>query len=802
MASSLSSVIGALRVNLELASANFKKGLDGAKGDLSKFKASVDKMAPAIAAAAAVAATAAAAGIAVATSRVAANAKEISNVTKTLGVSTESFQVMSGAAQKFGIEQDKLKDILKDSGEKLAEYYATGGGGYKDFMEQIAKPAGVNIEDLIKLPPEEQLRTVVKLMDDAGLSMQQQAFYLEAIASDATYLIPVLSNGGAELDKMRAHMQATGQILSTSVIANLTKAKDNMQGVGGIMAGWANILVSSFAPELQELTTKLFTLLANNEAIRTAFADAGAAIGGFLSTITQNLAPMVSAFTYVISHTREIIALGAAAAIVWGASMVGAMLAAATATGVLTASMVALKFAIASTGIGLIVVAIAALIVKIWEWSDSVGGVGNAFAIVSDVAQGVWDNIGNGASYIGNSLASIAFGIAANFTSAFAQVKSAFADLMVMIEGGINKMITGLNEALTFEGPFGISSKVDIDAVSFAEGYQKAADAAAASAANLEAKSKAAADAAAKAKESIVDTTDIVTRSVNVYGNTAANGTRDAKGEDQGAKPVTTTAPTFNSGVGAGGGGGGADAANKEADALKKLEESVISLRETKGMSALQEAIYNEQKKIGTAASKEYVAQLVTEKYQIEQQAEAVKSAAQNMKQALTDTFGAIVTGAESGRDAISALLKQMAETMASNAFMMFFNSFGNMGAGGGGWFGQLVTSAFGKVGANANGTDGWRGGLTMVGERGPELINLRSGAQVYSNRETQRLMSGGNGGGNTKIQVDLSPDLEARVIEQANKNAVAISKGQINQFNKKVLPGSVKNYTRDPKKR
>lgn len=40
------------------------------------------------------------------------------------------------------------------------------------------------------------------------------------------------------------------------------------------------------------------------------------------------------------------------------------------------------------------------------------------------------------------------------------------------------------------------------------------------------------------------------------------------------------------------------------------------------------------------------------------------------------------------------------------------------------------------KVGANANGTDFWRGGLTMVGEKGPELINLARGAQVIPNHK------------------------------------------------------------------
>jgi hypothetical protein len=43
-------------------------------------------------------------------------------------------------------------------------------------------------------------------------------------------------------------------------------------------------------------------------------------------------------------------------------------------------------------------------------------------------------------------------------------------------------------------------------------------------------------------------------------------------------------------------------------------------------------------------------------------------------------------------------------------------------------------------IGSNANGTDNWRGGLTWVGERGPELVNLPSGSQVIPARQSAAL--------------------------------------------------------------
>jgi len=45
-------------------------------------------------------------------------------------------------------------------------------------------------------------------------------------------------------------------------------------------------------------------------------------------------------------------------------------------------------------------------------------------------------------------------------------------------------------------------------------------------------------------------------------------------------------------------------------------------------------------------------------------------------------------------------------------------------------------------AGRNATGTDNWRGGLTWVGEGGPELVSLPRGSQIYNSQES-RAMAG-----------------------------------------------------------
>lgn len=65
---------------------------------------------------------------------------------------------------------------------------------------------------------------------------------------------------------------------------------------------------------------------------------------------------------------------------------------------------------------------------------------------------------------------------------------------------------------------------------------------------------------------------------------------------------------------------------------------------------------------------------------------------------------------------------------------------FSNEGASARAW-----NNGFGRnIGRNADGTDYWPGGLTWVGERGPELVSLPQGSRVYS-AEDSRSMGGTN---------------------------------------------------------
>ena len=57
----------------------------------------------------------------------------------------------------------------------------------------------------------------------------------------------------------------------------------------------------------------------------------------------------------------------------------------------------------------------------------------------------------------------------------------------------------------------------------------------------------------------------------------------------------------------------------------------------------------------------------------------------------------------------------------------------------------KLMRSGPDFVSYNAAGTRNWSGGLTWVGESGPELVRLPQGSRIYSNQESSQIASGGD---------------------------------------------------------
>ena len=166
--------------------------------------------------------------------------------------SVSEFKAAAFAAESVGISAEKLADISKDTREKLGEFVSTGGGGFKDFFEQVAPLVNLTADELQNLSGPDVLLRVQKAMEDANVPLERQSFLLESIASDTTNLIPLLANEGAELNRLAESYSDLNTQLEVTA-GGSQGLKDVSEGFNLLQQTGSNaltFLTSQFAPDL------------------------------------------------------------------------------------------------------------------------------------------------------------------------------------------------------------------------------------------------------------------------------------------------------------------------------------------------------------------------------------------------------------------------------------------------------------------------------------------------------------------------------------------------------------------------
>jgi len=161
--------------------------------------------------------------------------KEIKNAAEITGVSVEKMQALGAAADTVGVSMEQLGDMSKDTNEKIGEFLATGGGGFQDFADVMgitAEEAKDFAKEFQGLSGPEVLQRMTKQMEDAGVSADQMSFALEGMASDTTKLIPLLKDGGAELDALKQKFYETNVVLTETDIEKLGELETNFKSLG------------------------------------------------------------------------------------------------------------------------------------------------------------------------------------------------------------------------------------------------------------------------------------------------------------------------------------------------------------------------------------------------------------------------------------------------------------------------------------------------------------------------------------------------------------------------------------------
>ena len=167
-----------------------------------------------------------AAAVGVAVKEASEFAKELEIASNRTGDSVERLQELAFASNTVGISLEKLGDIGKDTNEKIGEFLATGGGGFKDFidvMDLTAQEASDLAHEFSICQEQKFYKRWSQEWSKQGYGASKMSFALEGMASDTTDLIPLLINGGEATKDLASQFNDLGVSLSKTDVDKITK---------------------------------------------------------------------------------------------------------------------------------------------------------------------------------------------------------------------------------------------------------------------------------------------------------------------------------------------------------------------------------------------------------------------------------------------------------------------------------------------------------------------------------------------------------------------------------------------------
>lgn len=243
-------------------------------------------------------------GLTYAAERIAGAARETRNLAEVSRTGVEEFQRMAFGARELGVTQQQLSQVMLDVQDRVGDFLQTGGGEFQDFFENIAPQVGLTADELARMSGPDALMAMYDALEQANLSASETRFYMEALSSDSSRLIPLLKDNAEGFRESANRADEMNAVLSKTEIDNLSELSDEMGELRQQFTAELASSVAKNADEIEGLANSLFS-------VAEAGFDAADGVGSFVSTVKesgigQEVEQISSALPAMVSAIMEV----------------------------------------------------------------------------------------------------------------------------------------------------------------------------------------------------------------------------------------------------------------------------------------------------------------------------------------------------------------------------------------------------------------------------------------------------------------------------------------------------------------
>ena len=211
------------------------------------------------------------------------------------GIATETLGVFKFAADLAGTSLDVVAKSAVDLGKKIEEFVTRNSGEAKTAFEQL----GISAEELTPImnDSEAQMKLIADRFEGMEDGATKAAIATRLYGEAGVALIPLLNEGAAGFEKLRAEAERYGLILSETTVRGVEAANDAFTRLKARIKGLITQTVGALAP-----------------AIEAAFNEMGAAAdayikkqGGVKNVAAEVAVAMLRAFKAIVMVMGELV---------------------------------------------------------------------------------------------------------------------------------------------------------------------------------------------------------------------------------------------------------------------------------------------------------------------------------------------------------------------------------------------------------------------------------------------------------------------------------------------------------------
>jgi len=284
------SVIGALRVNLGLDSAQFEKGVKRSKSAGAELAQSLRRFAAI--------GSAAFSGIGAAAMKGASDIDASAKAARRLGSSIGGLEALKLAASEAGVPVSALPNELQNINRELANIGTSGNA------DRALERLGISAADLVKLDADEKIAVMADRVKALGMSSGQATALLRDLGVRSREMVLLFQGGGDAIRQARQDVEDYGLALGGSAVAAVEQANDRIGRLSIVARVFGQEMAFAVVPALGRFAERITDSVREGGELRgviTALANVGRVLANVIDLVSENLHFLIDLFKIFVA---------------------------------------------------------------------------------------------------------------------------------------------------------------------------------------------------------------------------------------------------------------------------------------------------------------------------------------------------------------------------------------------------------------------------------------------------------------------------------------------------------------------